>query len=434
MLANPFASAAPQLAGPAAGAQAASAGGGGAQAVVRLRPLLEPLLQRRGGSWEAAAAALRQGDELARLDAALCGGDAQASTAALEQLLERACPEPSGGAEKKQAEEAVAPAYRAVVVGGDEQGGALRRQGSQSKRRLATEAAGRPEPKTMRLGAAAAQLSLSTQSTGLPSVSRGQLEQAARDTAAAADNPAVMGVPLDTADSRGAASSSAAAAVAVAAPKAAAAAPVPPAERPMTATMQKELDRLVETLLDKGLPNSKAPSGGARGIFDLDLVAMNVPGYTQLVPEPMDLATMKDRLQASGGVSACQYGCAADFAEDFKRLVTACRQYNGGRSREHPGYEDGQYYLGLVVILQKQFEKLWAALMAKMAKQQWQEENQQQSDESEEVPPFTHTTPRPQLGWLGPWPSAVGLNVPGPACRRRNEARRSEVRFNLILI
>ena len=281
---------------------------------------------RRGGSWEAAAAALRQGDELARLDAALCGGDAQASTAALEQLLERACPEPSGGAEKKQAEEAVAPAYRAVVVGGDEQGGALRRQGSQSKRRLATEAAGRPEPKTMRLGAAAAQLSLSTQSTGLPSVSRGQLEQAARDTAAAADNPAVVGVPLDTADSRGAASSSSAAAVAVAAPKAAAAAPVPPAERPMTATMQKELDRLVETLLDKGLPNSKAPSGGARGIFDLDLVAMNVPGYTQLVPEPMDLATMKDRLQASGGVSACQYGCAADFAEDFKRLVTACRQ------------------------------------------------------------------------------------------------------------
>ena len=158
--------------------------------------------------------------------------------------------------------------------------------------------------------------------------------------------------------------------------------------------------------------------------------------------------------------------------------------------------QDGQYYLGLVVILQKQFEKLWAALMAKMAKQQWQEENQQQSDESEEVPPCQLIlwlapgvsneggsspllVPLPAVSWpwipawvslepprdgenaqktggngakmgeirpkkceqgkdgkdhldpaptarLGPWPSAVGLNVPGPACRRRNEARRSE--------
>ena len=132
---------------------------------------------------------------------------------------------------------------------------------------------------------------------------------------------------------------------------------LPVVQRPMTPLMSSKLKALLADLLNKGLPEVTA-NGQAAGIFDVDL-SVAVPHYNEIVPEPMDLGTMKKKLQRQ------EYPNAGEFEKDFRRLLVACSQYNI-RTQEHPGYADGQYYLKLAAVLQTEFETRFANTMEVM--------------------------------------------------------------------
>ena len=374
----------PVAAGGAAAAEQAAAAEPGTlqeQLVARLRPLLEPLVRQRGTTWEEALPLVISGGEAAALDTALCGADADATAHKLEALLSAVCPK--AAQQQKAAASAGAKAgadgsFRATVASSVERETTPETQpellDARSQKRKAKEQ-DNERRKSKRRIAVAADLTLSS-TGGEEVIGRQAMVDAAEKAQSSA--AAVVGMPLkqeppvvaielppDGAEVGGAALAAAAAAAAAKeeAQQAAAAAPLlpvedlPVAQRPMTPLMSSQLKTLLADLLNKGLPDV-TENGQAAGIFDVDLSA-TVPHYIDIVPEPMDLGTMKRKLQRQ------EYPNAGEFEKDFRRLMVACSQYNV-RTKEHPGYADGQYYLKLAAVLQVEFERRFENTMEDM--------------------------------------------------------------------
>jgi hypothetical protein len=369
----------------------------------RLRPLLEPLVRQRGSSWEEALPTLAQGGEVAALDAALCGADADASSEILEKLLATVA------AAKAQAEASAAvgvggasSGYRATVAkvaaaDGSADGtrettpeAAPELLDARSQKRKAKEAEEERRRSKRRI-AEPADLTLPT--AGLTraeeTIGRAAMVDAAQKAVAAGAVGTPVGLPVDSLsepplvpielppEGEGAAALAAAAAAAAAEQQQQAAAAegegtagegdgeqqLSVAKQPMTKLMSSALKTLLTDLLNRGLPNPRGQSpwpenGQATGIFDVDL-AEAVPHYREIVPEPMDLGTMKRKLQRN------VYPTALEFEADFRRVIIACKQYNI-RDKSHVGYADGQYYLKLGAVLEGEFNRRWEKVIEDM--------------------------------------------------------------------
>jgi len=61
-------------------------------------------------------------------------------------------------------------------------------------------------------------------------------------------------------------------------------------------------------------------------LVPVDPVRMGIPDYLSVIKNPMDLSTMKKKLDSRG------YGSAEDFEADFRLMCANCRTYNGPNS------------------------------------------------------------------------------------------------------
>ncbi|KAF3766184.1 hypothetical protein M406DRAFT_88983, partial [Cryphonectria parasitica EP155] len=99
----------------------------------------------------------------------------------------------------------------------------------------------------------------------------------------------------------------------------------------------------------------------------VDPVALNIPTYHSVVKQPMDLGTMKDKLQRG------EYESAKDFKSDFGLIVKNCVKFNG---EDHP-------VTAAAKELEQIFEKKWSE------KASWLSKHAQTS-----APPVAATSPR----------------------------------------
>lgn len=84
----------------------------------------------------------------------------------------------------------------------------------------------------------------------------------------------------------------------------------------------------------------------------VDPVAMNIPTYHSVVKQPMDLGTMKEKLQRG------EYETARDFKADFGLIVKNCARFNG----------DDHLVTAAAKELEKIFEKKWSEKSSWMSK------------------------------------------------------------------
>lgn len=393
---NPYAPAAAAQAVPDADDAAAQEPGGGAaaeQALSALRPLVEPLLRRRNQSWAGAVPALMRGDKAVALDSALRGADADASSRALEELLATvaagtAQPEASAAAGDGSLYSATVAKVAAAVAAdgsGDSETtpeAAPELLGDRSQKRKAKDADEQRRRSKRRI-AKPADLTLPT--AGLAAgdgetIGRAAMMNAVQQPAPGPSQP-VVGlpvqveattppvVPIELPPEEGQGGAALAAAPAAGGANARAQRDkkegptkrVPVEAQPLTPLLSSQLETLLADLLVRGLPGVTV-NGQATGIFDVDL-AVAVVHYREIVAQPMDLGTMKKKLKRG------QYATASEFEADFGKLIAACKQYNT-RDPSHPGYSDGQYYLKLGAVLDKQFQKRWDKFLESAAEQE----------------------------------------------------------------
>ena len=355
------------------------------QALSVLRPLLEPLLRRRGVAWADAVPTLNRGDQASALDLALRGADADATSQALEEVL-AAVGSGTAPADASVDRSGYEEVYHATVAK------AAATDGSGTDRETTPETA--PEllrsqkrklkdaeqerRRSKRRIAEPAELTLPT--AGLAGRGEETIGRAAMMEALQQSQP-VVGLPVKSETDApvvpielppdGSAGGDALAAAAAAAEELDAQAErekrklppeqLPVVEQPLTPIISSQLKTLLADLVARGLPGV-TESGQATGIFDIDL-GEAVPHYREVVAEPMDLGTMKRKVERGA------YATVGDFEGDFRKLIIACNQYNL-RDPSHPGYRDGQYYLKLARVLEAQFESRWEKLLDSVAEQQ----------------------------------------------------------------
>lgn len=75
----------------------------------------------------------------------------------------------------------------------------------------------------------------------------------------------------------------------------------------------------------------------------VDPIALGIPDYPKIIKKPMDLSTMRTKLETG------QYASADRFRDDFKLMISNCFAYNSDIS---PVHKAG-------VELQKLFEEKW---------------------------------------------------------------------------
>ena len=358
------------------------------QALSVLRPLLEPLLRRRGVAWTDAVPTLNKGDQASALDLALRGADADATSQALEELL-AAVGSGTAPADAIADGSGYEEVYHATVAK------AAATDGSGTDRETTPETA--PEllrsqkrklkdaeeerRRSKRRITEPADLTLPTAGlagSGEETIGRAAMMEALQQSA----SPPVVGLPVKSETAAppvvpialppdGSAGGDALAAAAAAAEELDAQAErekrklppeqLPVVEQPLTPIISSQLKTLVVDLVARGLPGV-TETGQATGIFDIDL-GEAVPHYREIVAEPMDLGTMKRKVERGA------YATVGDFEGDFRKLIIACNQYNL-RDPSHPGYRDGQYYLKLAGVLEAQFEKRWEKFLDDVADQQ----------------------------------------------------------------
>lgn len=112
-----------------------------------------------------------------------------------------------------------------------------------------------------------------------------------------------------------------------------------------------ELDQILESLCNR------------YPIFAYPVSEKEVPGYSRVVRKPMDLGTIRQRLQlplVSLGRQPLYYTTAAQLKADVALIAVACRQFNS------PDNHDGKFYLNLVAELDTAFNAEFDCLMQKV--------------------------------------------------------------------
>lgn len=102
-------------------------------------------------------------------------------------------------------------------------------------------------------------------------------------------------------------------------------------------------------------------------VHSVDPIALGIPDYPKIVKKPMDLSTMRAKLDAG------QYPTADKFRDDFKLMMANCFAYNSELSPVHKAGVD----------LQKLFEEKWRSLPQPKVESEDEEEEDEDEDEDE---------------------------------------------------
>ena len=78
----------------------------------------------------------------------------------------------------------------------------------------------------------------------------------------------------------------------------------------------------------------------------LDWVKLDIPSYPKVIKKPMDLSTMRKKLEAK------EYPNATKFIDDFKLMIKNCKSFNPAGTPVH----------NAGVELERIFNEKWAAL------------------------------------------------------------------------
>ncbi|EJT98902.1 Bromodomain-containing protein [Dacryopinax primogenitus] len=101
----------------------------------------------------------------------------------------------------------------------------------------------------------------------------------------------------------------------------------------------------------------------------VDYVALNIPDYPKIIKKPMDLSTMKKKLESK------TYENAQEFHADFKLMIKNCRLYNPAQS---PVREAGEE-------LNRIFDEKWKGLPPLYQLEEEEEEDEEEDEDEEGV-------------------------------------------------
>ena len=76
-------------------------------------------------------------------------------------------------------------------------------------------------------------------------------------------------------------------------------------------------------ILEEKIKNTKKVKSAIHFLKPVDPIALNIPNYTNIIKNPMDISTMESKLKND------QYTSLDDFATDFELMVTNCFTFNG---------------------------------------------------------------------------------------------------------
>ncbi|GAM84572.1 hypothetical protein ANO11243_025680 [Dothideomycetidae sp. 11243] len=93
---------------------------------------------------------------------------------------------------------------------------------------------------------------------------------------------------------------------------------------PARSTYSSEpLNNLQRKLLEEKMKNTKKVKSALPFLRPVDIQALNIPNYPNVIKTPMDLGTMEAKLKAE------QYVSLEDFVNDFDLMVNNCFTFNG---------------------------------------------------------------------------------------------------------
>ena len=99
-----------------------------------------------------------------------------------------------------------------------------------------------------------------------------------------------------------------------------------------------------------------------------DIVKLNIPHYPKMIKKPMDLGTMKKKLDAR------EYSRADDFLDDFNLMIRNCMTFNPAGTLVHDAG----------VELQRVFNDKWANLPPLKAPQPDSEDEEEDEDDTDD--------------------------------------------------
>ncbi|KAL1297926.1 hypothetical protein AAFC00_006439 [Neodothiora populina] len=178
-----------------------------------------------------------------------------------------------------------------------------------------------------------------------PAAKRARTEEPAKDASVPATEPAVkeQAAPATAAPTPApAAATTNGTGAHPSAPAAPAAAPAPTAVAPPAAAAlapstthfsNEPMKPTQKAVLSEKIKNTKKVKSAAFFTKPVDPVAQNIPHYTTIITQPMDLGTMERKLKAD------VYSSVDDFVADFELMITNCITFNGP---QHPVAVAGQ--------------------------------------------------------------------------------------------
>jgi hypothetical protein len=101
----------------------------------------------------------------------------------------------------------------------------------------------------------------------------------------------------------------------------------------------------------------------------IDWVKLQIPDYPKIVKKPMDLRTMREKLEAG------EYLSPEKFRQDFQLIIKNCFAYNA------PGTPVNQ----AGIELQHIFEEKWRAMPPERRQVESEDESEEDEEDDEEV-------------------------------------------------
>lgn len=143
--------------------------------------------------------------------------------------------------------------------------------------------------------------------------------------------------------------------------KAAADPPVAPRSLASASTTKYSTQPMTQAqsrFLQEKMKNLKKTKNSLPFLHRVDPIALNIPSYTEIIKQPMDLGTMEQKLK--GG----KYGTVQDFADDFNLIIHNTQTFNG------PGHAVTQAGMAMEAYFRKMMETVPSANQPAPAKAQ----------------------------------------------------------------
>ena len=192
-----------------------------------------------------------------------------------------------------------------------------------------------------------------------------------------------------------------------------------PYAKPKRKEHQLEL-RFCEHVLDEISSNRYA---AFNSVFQqpVDPVALNIPNYRQIIKQPMDLATMRQKLKQG------QYGSAKECRKDFELMIENCLTFN----------PTGNMVRDMGISMRRQFETLWNG------KEKWErahkpesqratsasdEESGEEEEEDDEPEDGKEQTIQALQKQLADMQSMIGSLTSGGTVSKSTKSKKSKVK------